>query len=118
MGFAGTYKAANVGSVRMHPSVNTEHTACDSFLAQANNHQFDFWQEGVTRTEDALNRLRDEYGIESGGVGTPADVVKPRIITRKTPNGDTIKIAVFTLVAQLCHKLCDGRDIIGMRRVS
>jgi len=82
-----------------------------SFISFANNHQFDFQRHGVQATLHAREALRTQYGIQSGGVGTPEAVRRPAIVA--TSLGDRqVRVAVFTIVAQLCHKDAAGEDII------
>ena len=53
-----------------------------------------------------------KYGIASGGVGMPDEVYRPTIVKLKL--GDrVIRVAIFTMVAQMCHKKPQtGDDII------
>lgn len=75
-----------------------------TWVGQANNHQFDFWQPGVRATLAALR----SHNITYGGLGSPDQVRKPTLLSM--PNGR--RLAVFALVAQHCHRLENGSAVM------
>ncbi|GAB5361378.1 hypothetical protein AAMO2058_000708500 [Amorphochlora amoebiformis] len=67
----------------------------NTFVSQANNHQFDFWGEGLNSTIQALR----ESNVTFGGIGSYHEVRKPQIVEL----GKKVRLAIFTVVAQMCH---------------
>lgn len=70
-------------------------TAGIDFLSFGNNHQFDFYEQGVQNTLRALRRW--SHALSYAGLGTSEQIKKPVIFER-----DGARIAVFSLVAQVC----------------
>eukprot|EP00466_Bigelowiella_natans_P003205 jgi/Bigna1/86763/estExt_fgenesh1_pg.C_130202 len=80
-----------------------------TWIGQANNHQFDFWGEGVNHTISTLQKHRLLYG----GLGSFEEVRKPVLIPIPGNNsGINRRLAVFSLVAQTCHRRENGSAIM------
>jgi hypothetical protein len=71
-----------------------------AWLGLSNNHQFDYWGQGVANT--LANT--DAHNITHGGLGTPDEVRKPTLL--HTPDGHTV--AVFAVTVLSCHKTDNG----------
>jgi hypothetical protein len=81
-----------------------------SFAGQSNNHQFDFWGEGVNRT---MQVLASEGQPQGGLYNATASSMVDRDNRKPVLFSGGLDVAVFSFVAQLCHKDPDtGLDIL------
>jgi len=94
-----------------------------NLTGQANNHQFDFWGEGMNRTIGVLSSLPawQQQGGLFGASENPSPSYSDPVVFRLNDGDDdgdggssaSIDVAVFSLVAQLCHKDPDtGEDVL------
>jgi len=76
-----------------HNWTETFNVAKVSFLQMANNHQFDFGDQGINNT---ITTLR-QHNLNYGGIGSMDEITKPFILQVKG-----VKVAIYTLVAKTC----------------
>eukprot|EP01125_Pyxidicula_operculata_P006621 TRINITY_DN2284_c2_g2_i1.p1 TRINITY_DN2284_c2_g2~~TRINITY_DN2284_c2_g2_i1.p1 ORF type:complete len:435 (+),score=71.32 TRINITY_DN2284_c2_g2_i1:317-1621(+) len=76
-------------------------TGAKFFMSFANNHQFDFGTQGTLNTYQNVKNL----GFPWGGIGlTDAEVRSPAIVSVQPHSSTPKRVAIFTLVAQVCDE--------------